>query len=275
MQQALALPYSNLLAGSKPQRPHEIAAHLDRHCGAMVLGQLTAEQMCPAYFAHDVFNLQLTDAQGELLYAGGRSQRLNVLASPLTGTTTAGAMLGLHRLLTHRNHRVLIISPTRRMLMESERLIRESNHDLMIDGRILFSVRLTDSFWTSEEALWGVQWMNMEDMPLHHIGHMTADAHTIVVDDAHQYSPGFLRELNRHITRQQQLIVIGKDANRALSDFEYDEAFTTVRLRIDQASHLPSPEYVKIKREQYRDYPEIYERIFQMPITWVPKPWRP
>lgn len=273
MLDTLVIPFSNLLPGSKPQRPHEITNHIVHHCGARVLGSLTAEHMCPASFAKDIFNRPPTKAQLKMLHAGGRNQRLNVLTAPATGTTTAGAMLALHRLLTHRNHRVLIISPRRSMFLHCAELMRESDHDLMLDGRILFSVRLTDGFWASEEAEWGVQWLSMEDLPLHHIGHMIANAQTIIIDNAHQYSPDFLRELNRKIAREQQLIVIGKDANRALTEFEQDEAFKTVRLRIDQ-TWLAHPSYINMKREQYRDYPETYERIFQMPITWVPKPWR-
>ena len=179
-------------------------------------------------------------------------------------------MTALHRLVTHRNHHVLIISPERQMLNVAESLMRFSCHDILLTADPLFAIRIADGFWSDMSARWGMRWLTMADIPRHHVAHMIEPAHTIIVDDAHKYEPDFLRQLNEVAGPERQVIFIGRDANSALTEFQADPEAETVRVSAAQTP-LVSPAFISAKREQYRDAPEAYEQIFQVAYDWEPK----
>lgn len=264
---------SNLLPGFTAKNPDEISLNRSRHVGAMMLSQLTPDFMAADLFARAVFNLPPTRAQLRMLQAVAMSMRVNFIHAPGAGASQAAAMIALHRLATHRNHHVLLISPERHTLNLAQWLMRSSDHDIMVTADPLFSVRVEDGFWSDINATWGMRWLTMADIPRHHIGHMIEPAHTIIVDNAHQYKPDFLRLLNEVARPSRQVIFIGRDANSALTEFQADPHAETVRVSIAQTP-LVTPAFINMKREQYRDEPQAYEQIFQVAHDWEPRPCR-
>jgi len=261
---------SNLLPGFTARSPEDIALNRSRNVGAMVLNALTPDYMAADLFAVDAFSPQPTRAQCRMLRAVAMSMRVNIIHAPGAGASQAGAMTALHRLVTHRNHHVLIISPDRCMLNIAESLMRYSHHEMLVTADPLFAVRVADGFWSDMSGSWGVRWLTMADIPRHHVAHMIEPAHTILVDDAHKYDPDFLRLLNDAAGPARQVIFIGRDANSALTEFQADPEAETVRVSAAQTP-LVSPAFLNAKREQYRDAPEAYEQIFQVAWDWEPK----
>ena len=258
----------NLLPGAKLDNPDDIGANRARHLGAMMLGHFTEALQSPAEFAKKATRYRPHSIQSHMLNTAATKERVLILHAPGTGASTAGALFAMHRIMARRNHRALIISPERFMLNVCWDILRSNSYE-MIDAQQLFCIRTETGYWATEEAEWGVHWAAFDDLPVHHIPNMIREEHTVIVDNAHQYSPEFLLLLQAAIQPHQQLIVIGRDTNRVLQKFENDPEFTTVRARIDQ-SPLISAGFVNAKREQYRDYPDEYEQIFQMPISWEP-----
>lgn len=261
---------SNLLPGFSARSPEEIAVNRSRHVGAVLLSGLTHDFMAADLFAAAAIKPTPTRAQLRMLRGVAMSMRVNFIHAPGAGATQAGAMTALHRLATHRNQHVLVISPERRMLSVTESLMRHSFHDVLVTAEPLFAVRVADGFWSDMNATWGMRWLTMADIPRHHVAHMIEPAHTIIVDDAHKYDPDFLRLLNEAAGPTRQVIFIGRDANRALTEFQADPEAETVRVSAAQTP-LVSTAFLNAKREQYRDAPEAYEQIFQVAWDWEPK----
>ena len=258
----------NLLPGATFETPDEIGSNRARHLGAMMVGHFTEALQSPVAFAKKVTRFRPHSIQAHMLDIAAKKERVLILNAPGTGASTAGAIFAMHRIMARRNHRVLIISPGRGMLNQCAEILN-SNSFKTIDAKQLFSIRTESGYWANELAEWGVHWSHFADLPVHHIPDVIRDEHTILVDNAHQYSPEFLLLLQAAIQPHQQLIVIGRDTNRVLQKFENDPEFSTVRARIDQTP-LVTAGFVNMKRELYRDHPDEYEQIFQMPISWVP-----
>lgn len=261
---------SNLLPGFSVRSPEDIALNRSRNVGALMLNAIQPDHMAADLFAEEVFSPQPTIAQHRMLRAVAMSMRVNFIHAPGAGASQAGAMTALHRLMTHRNHRVLVVSPDRHMLSVAESLMRYSNHDILLSADPLFSVRVADGFWSDMSASWGMRWLTMADIPRHHVAHMIEPAHTIIVDNAHKYAPDFLRFLNVVAGETRQVIFIGIDANSALTEFQADPDAETVRVSVAQSPFV-SPSFLNTKRKLYRDAPDIYEQIFQVAYDWEPK----
>ncbi|HHA1396864.1 DEAD/DEAH box helicase family protein [Enterobacter soli] len=270
MKDETPIPTSNILSSVKPDIPGESGINRARHLGGLVLSHLNSDLMSPDKFAKDILNSPVCPAQTRVLKAAGINQRLLVLGAPSTGAGITGAMLALHRLVTRRNHRVLIISPKRSVLNHCRTQLQDARHFFMLDACNLFSIKSEDGIWSNEQAEWGLHWRPMTNIPLDALPGCVANEKTIIVHDAHQYSPEFLRAINAAAGPTRQLVFFGVDANRALSEFAQDPAFAVERVSVDQVPYSQRS-WINTKREQYRDHPDAYERIFQRPITWEPR----
>jgi hypothetical protein len=268
MQECYESVHHNLLPGATPDSPDDIGINRARHLGEMMLSKFRDEIQSPVEFARKCSGLAISKIQAHMLNAAATNPRVLILNAPGTGASTAAAIFALHRTVARRNHRALIISPQRNTLGQCRSMLK-SNSWLMIDAWSLFSIHTETGFWANEDTDWGIHWASFSDLPVHHIQDIICNEHTIIVDNAHQYTPEFLLLLQSAIQPHQQLIIIGRDTNTALQQFEHDPEFATVRARIDQ-SPLVIPAFVNMKRAQYRDYPEAYQQIFQMPISWEP-----
>ncbi|WP_147200775.1 hypothetical protein [Pantoea sp. CCBC3-3-1] len=262
--------HNNILPGMAITAPSQIGLNRTRHVGAAMLSGLTCAHMSPGAFAKDVFSPAPTKSQLRAINGASESARLSVLSCPGAGGTQAGAMLALHRLVAHRDHCVLIISPNRHMFDLCRQLMRTSDHSIMLTAEALFMIRSEDGLWADESACWGIQWQTMDETLDNHIGAMISHAQTIIVDNAHQYRPDFLRQLDEAAGYSKQLCYIGKDANSFLSELENDPTAHTVRISAAQSS-LVHPSILNLQRMKFRGAPELYERIYQVPYDWEPR----
>lgn len=250
---------------------NELVRNRVRNMGYAMLDDFTPEERSLRYFANHVLpELSMTRQQQRLLAAMESQRHVLAFHAPETGATTACAMVALHDLVMNRDQVVMVISPTQDIMLKCRKMLRfgYAGAGLAL-ADALFSVRTEYVLATDEKLTWGLFWDPMVDATREYLESVLPGVNTVIIDDAHQYHPDFIRLVYNLVSPECRLVVAGYKVSSALVWLGQQPQVKAIQIS-QKANPLISTSCLAEQRERYADTPEIYECLHMVPHELEP-----